>query len=172
MHVALEVTVNTGEFRALPGYFVGFLASVLFLYIFKRWGNSVTPQDNKVTDLIVDILVLISAGSVIASISSTPLVSTASTALNNAIDGFQLMQGVFIVGWLVIMALVLWMGWMYTSKETWGPLIWFGIGLQALALTAPWINAILSWWINNPVRLVWNGITWVLFFIPNIQIPT
>ncbi len=167
----LEVNISNGDFRVLPGYFVAFLASVVFLIVFKRWGNSVTPEGNRVTDFIVDILVLLSAGSVIASISTTPLVSTASQALSGAIHGVRVAEGFTIAGWVILATLVLWMGWMYASKETWGPLIIFGIALQALAIIAPWIDVVLSWWINYPIRLVWNGITWVLFFIPDIRIP-
>lgn len=166
----LEVSIDIARYTPIPPWMYPFVGSLILTVLLKRWGHKVTPEGNPVTDLIVDILTLISAGSVVASIAATPLITSVTGAVNGWASTSTVVRGITIVGWLILLVVVILLGWVYASKETLFVLVLFGLALQALALLAPWINIVLGWWLNYPVRWIWNIITGILFFLPQLQV--
>lgn len=169
MH-ALEVVIDISRYTTIPTWMYPFVGSFIVTVLLKRWGHQVTPEGQPAIDLFVDILTLVSAGSVVASIAATPLIASITAAINGWASSSTTIQGAVIAGWVFLLVVVILLGWVYTSKETVLVLIGFGVALQALALLAPWINLILGWWLNYPVRWIWNGIVGMIFFIPQLEV--
>jgi hypothetical protein len=179
MQVALQqptqAFVNESGFLPIPGWLIGLIASWLFLILARRIGKNTSPESSKLVDLLADILNLLAAGSIVASISSTPLITSLSESITRNITSWTIGEGflsssVTIGGTVLLGILVVIAGYLYITTETKWWLFWFGIGLQALAILAPWINTALSWWINHPITWVWNFIIWALTSLPNITI--
>lgn len=178
MHAAsflpLELSINESNFHVIPPWLVAFVASWIALRLIRRYGRNITPQESKVADLLLDLTTLFTAGSLIASISATPLVTSLVTSINRNISEWVVggirIGDIVIVGGVLLTLVVLFLGYAYTKSEKGWTLFWFGLSLQVAAVFAPWINTILSWWINHIIAPVWNFILWVVTFLPSIQI--
>lgn len=170
----LQTVVDEAGFTPLPNYLIALAASLIALAIARRIGKRVSSNDSTFGNLLVNLLTLISAGSVVASISETPFVVSVSDGINQALgvvtdEGVQL-SGLAITGALVLGIIVAILGYLFIKSESRLWLILFGLGLQALAVFNPWIGSALSWWINNPIQWLWNFIVGILTGIPNITI--
>ena len=178
MHVALlhplELSINLSSFNIIPPYLVAFIASWIALRLLRRYGHNITPQESKVADLLLDVVTLFTAGSLIASISATPLVSSVVASINRNIGEWVIggvrVGDIAIGGGILLTALVLFLAYAYTKSEKGWTLFWFGLSLQVAAVFAPWINTILGWWIKYVVASIWNFILWLITFVPNIEI--
>lgn len=160
------------DYEPLPKWFIPLVASVIFLFLFKSWGDKVSASDNRWLDLALDIGTLASAGSIVASISSWPLMQSVAKAIAAPINKFS--WTVPGVEWklgptALLIIIVLFLAWRYVSTETWPMLILFGLAAQVTALTWSWINEIFGFMINWPIRGVWYALMWLLNLIPNIS---
>lgn len=167
------IDVNEAAFKPLPVWFIGVAASVVALIFTRRWGRKVTPASGRFADFMIDLAVLLCAASIVASVSSTTTVSTLIASIDRNIDdlgnevtieGFQIAVGLLMTIILGVLA------YMYTKSESGVTLFWFALLLQVAALGAPMINEVLEFWVNYPIRWLWNGLMWVLNFLPSIQI--
>lgn len=170
-----ELVVSQENFDVIPGWLIAFVASVLLLRLLRRYGHKITPQESKVGDLLLDIAVLLTAGSIVASISTTPLVSTLVASINRNISEWvvnDIRFGDIAIAGVVLVTLIITvlLAFLYTKSENGRTLILFGLSLQVMALFAPWINTTLAWWINYIVAAVWNFILGVITAIPNAEI--
>lgn len=170
-----ELAVSQENFNAFPGWLIAFIASVVLLRLLRRYGRKITPKDNKVGDLILDIATLFTAGSIVASISTTPLITTLVASINRNLSEWvvdDIRFGDIAIGGAVLLTLIVtvFLAFQYTKSENGWTLVLFGLGLQVLAVFAPWINTTLAWWINHVVAMAWNFILGVITAIPNTEV--
>lgn len=170
-----ELAVSQENFNAIPGWLIAFIASIVLLRILRRYGHKITPQESKVADLLLDIAVLITAGSIVMSINATNLVSTFVASVNRNISTWvvdEIRAGDIVIGGglLLTSIVVIVLAYIYTKSENGRTLVLFSIALQVLALFAPWINTTLAWWINHIVATVWNLILGLITAIPNTEV--
>lgn len=163
--------IRLEKFEPLPEWFIPLVASVIFLFLFKKWGDQVSAADNRWLDLGLDIGTLASAGSIVAAISSWPLMQAVTKVIAAPINKFS--WTVPGVGWqlgptALLIVIVIIFAWRYTSTESWPMLISFGLTAQVTALTWGWINEIFGFMINWPIRGVWYAVVWVINFIPDL----
>lgn len=170
LYLPMEVSVNQGGFTQIPAWLVAFIASWITLVLVRRVGNRISGSESKLADTLVDVLSLLSAASVVASISATPFVSSLTTSISRNISSWAIADSIVIAGSVILGAIVLIVGYLYMKTESKWWLFWFGVGIQVVALFVPWVNTILSWWINYPITGVWNFIIWALTALPNITV--
>lgn len=169
-YLTMEVTVNQGGFTQIPAWLVAFIASWITLVLVRRVGNRMSGSESRLADTLVDALSLLSAASVVASISATPLVSSLTASISRNLSSWAIADSIIIAGGVILGVIVLIVGYLYMKTESKWWLFWFGVGIQVIALFVPWVNAILSWWINYPITWVWNFFVWALTAVPNITI--
>lgn len=160
------------DFESLPKWVIPLAASIIFLSLFKRAGDKVSASDNKYLDLGLDFGTLASAGSIVAVISTWPLMQSATKTIQSAVSkiDFTIPGTEFHVGSTLVLAIgVGLLGWWYTAVEEPLPLVLFGIAAQVLATTWPWINNIFGFVLNWLVRWVWWAIVKLIDLIPSIQ---
>lgn len=170
----LQTVVDEAGFTPLPNYLIALAASLIALAIALRIGKRVSSKDGGLGNFVINLLTLVFAGSVIASISETPFVVSISDGINQALgvvtdEGIQL-SGLAITGAVILSIIVGLLGYAFVKTESRWWLILFGLGLQALAVFNPWISSALSWWINNPIQWLWNFLVGLLTAIPDITI--
>jgi ABC-type multidrug transport system fused ATPase/permease subunit len=169
-YLTMEVNVDQGGFTQIPVWLVAFIASWITLVLVRRLGNRVSSSESRLADTLIDALSLLSAASVVASISATPLVSSLTASISRNLSSWAIADSIIITGGVILGIIVLIVGYLYMKTESKWWLFWFGVGIQVIALFVPVVNTILSWWINNPITWVWNFLIWVLTALPNITI--
>jgi len=170
LNIPTEAVVIQSNFSAIPAWMVGAFASLLALILFRKLGKKISGADSKFADILVDIVNLIFAASLVASLSAMPAVTTLTASIQRNISAWEIVDGVFIGGTIVLALCVIAFSLLYTNTESILWLICFGVSIQVVALFVPWVNNILSWWINYPIAGVWNFIIGALSWLPNIEI--
>lgn len=176
LHVLTQTSINEGGFKLPASWVLAFLASLVALYVALRISGRYRHEDVHTTrDAVLDAVVLLSAGSVVASLSTTPFLMSLTASIYRRLQAWMdssMNFGTSIVvgGGIVLILIVLLLGYFYIKTTSGWWLFWFGLGLQVAAVYAPWINTALSWWVNNPVMWLWNAVIGIIMFIPNIQV--
>jgi hypothetical protein len=138
-------------FDPWPIYMIVMVASLAVLGVMMFVGRKIKPRDSPALDVIVDIIILVAASSVIAAVSTTPLVSSIVSKVDNTIEGGgSVLLGVVLGIALVICVIT------FVKYEKWWILIIFGVLLQVGAIYIPQINDFLGAWISGPVNLFWD----------------
>lgn len=170
----MAVDINEAAFTPLPPWFIGLTASIALLVFLRGQGKKVSPVDGVAADLAIDIGVLLSACSVIASVGATPLVvsitNTIAREINPSGNTFSVGDSAQIGIGLAGLAVLVFLGVVYTRTESGMTLAWFALGVQVASLFTPIISQVLSLWINYPIRLFWNLLMWLLNFVPNLEV--
>ena len=170
----MVVDINEAAFTQLPPWFVALAASVATLIFFRRLCKRITPVEGNTSDILVDIASLLSAASVVASIGATRLVSSFTNSVERKInpsgDIVSVGGGIQVTAFVVFMAVLVFLGYIYTKTESGMTLAWFAIGVQVASIATPAINTVLGWWINNPIRWLWNGLMWLLDLLPGLEV--
>lgn|GEM_PF-2233611 len=175
-HILTETSINEGGFTPIPGWLVAFVASLIALYVALHISGRYRREDVHTTrDTLIDVVVLLSAGSVVASLSTTPLLASLTTSFYRNLQVWlnskmHLGTSIMVGGGIILILIVLLLGLLYIKNTSGWWLFWFGLGLQIAAVFAPWINTALSWWVNNPVMWLWNFLIWLITVIPSVQI--
>lgn len=158
----MQVEVDAGGFAILPGALVVFFASLIVLLVLRSVGKRINERGgNDRQGIILDILVLLTAASMVASLSVFPLIRSIVKSSENWLSsntGVNATATGLVLG-VIIMALAA----VYAKQEKWVWLLLFALSMLVAASVSSVVNDILSGWINGPVRWFWNVI--VGFFV-------
>ncbi len=165
--------VQIREFRELPEWFIPLAASVIFLFIFRNYGEKFTPDGNRWLDIIMDLAVLLSAASIVATISTWPIIQSVIAVVQSWMEGGAT-QAVQVSGWeissgVIALIVLIVIGLWYERSEGLPSLIAFGIIAQVAILFAPWLVEVFGFWINYPIWGVWWVLMFLLDLIPSIS---
>jgi hypothetical protein len=163
------IVIDQAGFDQIPAWAIAFAASAFAVLFLKSLGGKAKSEEGGFWNVVVDVLELVTAASVVASISAIPFVSYWLNEVQTGIlswfgnDAASAVVGTFLG------LFTLFVGYQYIQSSNWLWLIGFGIILMVDAGIVPQISMVLSWWINGPIQAGWNGFWGLVGAVANYQ---